>query len=80
MTLIVEATYEDGVLKLAKPLPVKEHSRVQVTVEAPGNWVDATAGIMGWTGSSEDLEYFALDAELDPQERYFDKQGQPQAA
>ncbi len=68
MTLTVEATYENGVLKLARPLPVQEHAKVQVTVQTPGNWVDATAGIMGWTGSSEELDYFALDPELDPQE------------
>jgi predicted DNA-binding antitoxin AbrB/MazE fold protein len=68
MTLTVEATYENGVLKLAKPLPVKEHTKVQITVQAAGNWVDATAGMMGWTGTSEELAYLALDPELDPQE------------
>jgi predicted DNA-binding antitoxin AbrB/MazE fold protein len=32
-TLVVEATYEDGVLKPATPLPLKEHERVNITVE-----------------------------------------------
>jgi predicted DNA-binding antitoxin AbrB/MazE fold protein len=68
MTLTVEATYENGVLKLAQPLPLKEHARVQVTLQTAGNWVEATAGLLGWTGSSEELQYFALDPELDPQE------------
>jgi predicted DNA-binding antitoxin AbrB/MazE fold protein len=34
-----EATYENGVLKLVRPLPLKEHERVRVIVEtlAPGD-------------------------------------------
>jgi predicted DNA-binding antitoxin AbrB/MazE fold protein len=68
MTLTIVATYENGVLKPERPLPLKEHEKVQVTVEATTNWVDATAGLLGWTGSSEELQYFALDPELDPQE------------
>jgi predicted DNA-binding antitoxin AbrB/MazE fold protein len=34
MAIIVEAVYEDGVLKPAQPLPLQEHEKVQVTVEA----------------------------------------------
>jgi predicted DNA-binding antitoxin AbrB/MazE fold protein len=33
MTVIVEAVYEDGVLKPVEPLPLSEHERVRVTVE-----------------------------------------------
>ncbi len=33
MTITIEAVYEDGVLKPAQPLPLKEHERVNVTVE-----------------------------------------------
>lgn len=68
MTLTVEAVYENGVLKLAQPLPLKEHEKVQVTVHAGPNWVEETAGILGWTGSHEELRHFALDPELDPEE------------
>jgi predicted DNA-binding antitoxin AbrB/MazE fold protein len=68
MTLTVEAIYEDGVLKPIQPLPFKEHEKVQVTVQTPANWVEATAGLLGWTGTSEELSYFALAPELDPQE------------
>ena len=32
MTLTVEAMYENGVLKPARPLPLKEHEREQVTI------------------------------------------------
>ena len=33
MAITVEAIYEDGVLKPAQPLPLKEHEKVNVTVE-----------------------------------------------
>ena len=33
MTITVEATYENGTLKLVEPLPLKEHEKVRVTVE-----------------------------------------------
>jgi predicted DNA-binding antitoxin AbrB/MazE fold protein len=68
MTLTVEVIYENGVLKPAQPLPFKEHEKLRVTVQTPTSWVEATAGLLGWTGTSEELAYFALDPELDPQE------------
>jgi predicted DNA-binding antitoxin AbrB/MazE fold protein len=34
MSFTVEAVYENGVLKPATPLPLKEHEKVSVTVEA----------------------------------------------
>ena len=43
MTTIVEAIYEDGVLKLPGKLPLPEKARVTVTIE-------------GGTASSEDVE------------------------
>jgi predicted DNA-binding antitoxin AbrB/MazE fold protein len=33
MSLEIEAVYEDGVLKPDKPLPLKEHERVTVSVK-----------------------------------------------
>lgn len=41
MTHNVAAVYEDGVLRLLEPLPLKEHQRVTVTVSDPAErWVD----------------------------------------
>jgi predicted DNA-binding antitoxin AbrB/MazE fold protein len=68
MALTIEAVYENGVLKPAHPLPLKEHEQVRITIEPAANWVQATAGMFGWQGSSEELRYFALDPELDPEE------------
>ena len=33
MTITVEATYENGTLKLVQPLPLRENEKVRVTVE-----------------------------------------------
>jgi predicted DNA-binding antitoxin AbrB/MazE fold protein len=33
MAITVEAIYENGVLKLSQPLPLKEHAKVRLTVE-----------------------------------------------
>lgn len=68
MPIIVEATYEDGVLKPAAPLPLPEHEKVRVTVETAKSPILAAYGIIGWTGGAEALEQFALSPELDPQE------------
>jgi predicted DNA-binding antitoxin AbrB/MazE fold protein len=65
MPLTVEATYENGVLKPAQPLPLKEHEKVQVTIHPPISRARQTAGLMGWTGSAELAERFAMDPELD---------------
>lgn len=68
MAIIVEAVYENGVLKPVQPLPLKDHEQVELTITSKRSWVEETAGIMGWKGSHEELRYFALDPELDPEE------------
>ena len=65
MTLTIEATYEDGVLKPAQPLPLAEHAKVQVTVQPSERGILASYGIMGWTGDAETVERFALSDEFD---------------
>ncbi|MBI3408627.1 MAG: antitoxin family protein [Planctomycetes bacterium] len=65
MPIIVEAIYENGVLKLIDPLPLPEHERVSVLVTPKSSWVQETAGILGWKGSAQLAERFALDPELD---------------
>jgi predicted DNA-binding antitoxin AbrB/MazE fold protein len=65
VTVTVEATYENGCLKLLSPLPLKEHERVQVTVHTAKNWVEETKGLIPcadpelieWAAMDKDLEY-----------------------
>jgi predicted DNA-binding antitoxin AbrB/MazE fold protein len=68
MTLTVEAVYENGVLKPAQPLPLAEHQRVQITVQAGLSRARQTAGLLRWTGDTALLERFIMDPELDPLE------------
>src|SRR5262245_57249806 len=46
MPLTVEATFENGVLKPAKPLPLKEHAKVRLTIEPAGDWVRRRRGCL----------------------------------
>ena len=47
MTLTVEATYENGILKLAEPLPLKEHEKVRVTLEPELSWASLAIKLDG---------------------------------
>ncbi len=64
MTLTVDAIYENGVLKPAKPLPFKEHERVTLTVQATVSLARQTAGMVPWTGNVETLERITRDPEF----------------
>lgn len=68
MNLIVEAVYENGILKPKQPLPLKENEKVRLAVIREGSVAEQTYGLLGWTGDAATLERFALDPELDPQE------------
>ena len=64
-SIVVDATYEKGILKLDRPLPLGEHERVRITVQTGITAAEQTAGLMGWNGPAELAEYFAMDPELD---------------
>jgi predicted DNA-binding antitoxin AbrB/MazE fold protein len=74
MTLTVEATYEDGVLKPKEPLPLKEHEKVEVIIRFPAQVqaaleaVRRSYGIIGWTGNAETVRRVALDPEFSIEE------------
>lgn len=68
MAITVEATYENGVLIPATPLPLHEHEKVRLTVEPQSTWVERTAGMVPWSGDPATLERFAIDPTFDPQE------------
>lgn len=59
MSLEVEATYENGVLKLDKPLPLKEHERVTVQVKPRISRSRMSAGSLAWTGDPAVLREIA---------------------
>lgn len=64
MSITVEAIYENGVLKPAQPLPLREHERVKVTVHSSVSIARQTAGMIPWTGDPDLLERIACDPEF----------------
>ena len=65
MAIVVAATYEDGVLKLDKPLPLNEHERVTVQVTPLVSRIRKRAASIKWTGDPEVLRKIAEDSEFD---------------
>jgi predicted DNA-binding antitoxin AbrB/MazE fold protein len=64
VALTVEAIYENGVLKLDKPLPFPDHARVQVTVRVQPSVARESAGMLRWHGDWESLRRLAEDDEF----------------
>ena len=62
--LIVEAVYENGVLKPARPLPLKEQEKVRIVIETELTWAERTAGMLQWKGDPEVLRRIAQDPEF----------------
>jgi hypothetical protein len=65
MTVSVEATHQNGTLKLERPLPLETHEKDWATVHRGISRARQTAGLMGWNGSAELAGRFAMDPELD---------------
>ena len=63
MAIVVEATYENGVLKPVERLPLSEHEKVRVLVESQPSPILQAYGIIGWKGTHEELEQILAEAE-----------------
>ncbi len=74
MPLTIEAIYEDGVLKPAGPLPLKDREKVRLTVLTAAETEAAPASgprgyrLIHWSGPLEDLDYLIEDEANDPLE------------
>lgn len=47
MSMTLEAVYEDGALRLARPLPLPNHAQVTVTIETGGDVIAALVAASG---------------------------------
>jgi predicted DNA-binding antitoxin AbrB/MazE fold protein len=65
MSISVEATYENGVLKPDKPLPLKEREKVTITVHPTTSVARQSAGMIPWVGDLATLDRLAGDPEFD---------------
>jgi predicted DNA-binding antitoxin AbrB/MazE fold protein len=64
MSLEIDATHENGTLKLDGPLPLCEHQRVKVTVREEPSRIERSYGLIGWTGDAEVVRRIAEDVEF----------------
>jgi predicted DNA-binding antitoxin AbrB/MazE fold protein len=65
----VEATYENGILKLDQSLPLREQQRVKVTIHEEVSRTKRCYGLLKWTGDPKDLDYLIRDPANHPWER-----------
>lgn len=68
MAFTVEAVYENGMLKPSMPLPFKEGERVQVAISDLESPILKAYGILGFKGTAQEAEHFALHPEFLPEE------------
>lgn len=59
MSITVEAVYENGVLKLSQPMPLKDLEKVRVTIVPELSWAERSSGLLKWTGQPEVLQQVA---------------------
>jgi predicted DNA-binding antitoxin AbrB/MazE fold protein len=59
MSLTIEAVYENGILRLTQPLPLKDQEKVRITIEPELSWAERTAGLLNWTGDPALLQRIA---------------------
>jgi predicted DNA-binding antitoxin AbrB/MazE fold protein len=57
MSLEVDATYENGVLRPDQPLPLNEHERVTLSIKPQLGGIRQSAGLVPFRGTAEALDY-----------------------
>ena len=63
--MTIQATYENGVLRLDQPLPLKDKERVLVTVHPKNR--RSGYGLIAWPSGETDTDY-AIDPEFGKEE------------
>jgi len=68
MAITVEAIYENGVLRPSEPLPWKDGEKVRIAVSSLDSPILKAYGIMGWKGTSEDLDRLLTEIKYEEDE------------
>ncbi len=68
MSIVVDAVYENGVLKPAQPLPLQERQKVQITVHTGVARIRSSSGLLDWKGDAETVERIALEPQFGVEE------------
>ena len=61
MSLEVQATYENGVLKPSLALPLQEGQKVNLTIQPIGSAAGRFCGSLRWTRDPEELRQYLND-------------------
>jgi predicted DNA-binding antitoxin AbrB/MazE fold protein len=61
MNLEIEATYENGVLKPARELPLQEGQRVTIKIQPVASAAQRFGGSLRWTRNPEELHAYLND-------------------
>jgi predicted DNA-binding antitoxin AbrB/MazE fold protein len=64
MSFAADATYSDGMLRLDRPLPLKDGERVAVEIKPKISRIRQAIGLLKWTGDPEVLRKIAEDDEF----------------
>jgi predicted DNA-binding antitoxin AbrB/MazE fold protein len=59
--LEIEAVYEHGTLKLARPLPLPEGQKVFITLQVTGSAVERLYGMIPWRGDLDEFDRWLND-------------------
>lgn len=65
MTITIQATYENGVLRPAHPLPLQEREHVRVTIHRSDSLADQTYGMIGWSGDKDTFDRLLQESEAE---------------
>jgi predicted DNA-binding antitoxin AbrB/MazE fold protein len=63
MSIEIQATYEDGLLRPEHPLPLAEHQRVKLTIETGMTVARSSYGLIGWRGDPAVVRKIACEPE-----------------
>lgn len=61
MSLEIEATYENGVLKPSQALPLQEGQQVTILIKPSGSAVKRFVGSVPWQGNREEFDRWLND-------------------
>jgi predicted DNA-binding antitoxin AbrB/MazE fold protein len=61
MSLEVEATYENGVFKPSRELPLQEGQKVNLAIQPVGGAAQRFCGRLRWTRDPEELRRYLTD-------------------
>ena len=61
MGLELEATYEHGILRLSREVPLQDGQKVRIIIHPDGGAAHRLSGLIPWSGNQEELSNYLHD-------------------